>query len=189
VPLVQYRDSFIVAEDGAGLVIVDQHAAQERVLFERYRSEAERDRVEVQKLLFPQTLDLPPHERLLLEEEADEFRRLGFVLEAFGGDTVRLDGIPAICSGMEPAGLLNEILGEARRTRSPSTGLEGLRHRWVVTAACKAAIKIHHSLNHEEMQALLDDLARAENPTTCPHGRPILFRLTLDDLERAFRRR
>jgi DNA mismatch repair protein MutL len=189
VPLVQYRDSYIVAEDGEGLVIVDQHAAQERVLFERYRNEAERDGVEVQRLLFPKTIELPPHERVVLEEESDEFRRLGFILEPFGGETVRLDGIPAICSGLEPTGLLKEILGEARRTRSASTGVEGLRHRWVTTAACKAAIKIHHSLNHEEMQALLDDLSRAENPTTCPHGRPIIFRLTLDEIERAFRRR
>ncbi len=189
VPLAQYRDSYIIAQDDEGLLLVDQHAAHERVLFERYLAAAEENRVEVQRLLFPVTLDLPPHERVVLEEEAAELARLGFCVDPFGGSSVRIDGVPALASDLDPGGLLRELLGEAARTRAAAAGIEQLRRRLVTTAACQAAIKIHHPLNAESMQGLLDDLFRASNPTTCPHGRPVLFRFTLEEIERTFRRR
>jgi DNA mismatch repair protein MutL len=189
VPLAQYRESYIIAQDGEGLVLVDQHAAHERVLFERFLADAEENRVEVQRLMFPLTIELAAHEALLLEEEIDEFRRLGFHLEPFGGNTVRLDGVPAVAKDLEPEGLLRELLGEASASRSAVAGAEQLRHRLVTTAACKAAIKINHSLTREGMQALLDDLFRTVSPTTCPHGRPLLFKLPLAEIERAFDRR
>ena len=85
--------------------------------------------------------------------------------------------------------LLREMLGQARSARAAASNVAALRHRLVTTAACKAAIKIHHSLQPQAMQRLLDDLYACDSPTTCPHGRPILFRLTLDEIERAFRRR
>jgi DNA mismatch repair protein MutL len=85
--------------------------------------------------------------------------------------------------------LFHELLGEAARTRSATADLEPLRRRLVTTAACKAAIKVHHRLTVESMQSLLDRLYATTNPTTCPHGRPVLFRLSLDEIERAFRRR
>jgi DNA mismatch repair protein MutL len=189
VPLAQFRDSYIVAQDADGLIVVDQHAAHERVLFERYLREAEENRVEVQKLLFPVTFDLPPHEFLLVEEEADEFRRLGFIVEPFGGRTVRLDGIPAVAADSDPAELLRELLGEAARARSATADLPALRRRLVTTAACRAAVKVHDPLNRESMQQLLDDLFSTVSPSTCPHGRPLLFRLSLEEIERAFGRR
>ncbi len=187
--LAQYRDSYILAQDERGLLIVDQHAAQERVLFERFLADADRDRVEVQRLMFPQTVELAADERVVLEQEADEFRRLGFSFEPFGGDTVRLDAVPALVKELDPAVLLRELLGEAGRSRSARSAVESLRYRLVTTAACKAAIKINHPLNPTGMQRLLDDLAATGNPTTCPHGRPLVFRLTLEEIERAFHRR
>ncbi len=189
VPLAQYRDSYIVAQDREGLVLVDQHAAHERVLFERYLADAERNEVEVQRLMFPATIELAPHERVLLEEETEEFRRLGFLVEPFGGETVRVSGVPRVAGGMDPGDLLRELLGEAGRARSASSDLSGLRRRLVTTAACHAAIKVNHALGAEEMQRLLDDLFETVNPSTCPHGRPAVFRLTTDEIERAFRRR
>ncbi len=189
VPLAQLRSSYVLAEDADGLVIVDQHAAHERVLFERYLAAVEADRVEIQKLLFPRTIELPAEDRLLLEEEAEEFRRLGFLVEPFGADAVRVDGIPALAAEVEPYSLLRELLGEAARARSTVSAVGSLRRRLVTSAACQAAIKVNHSLGQAAMQNLLDDLARAQSPTTCPHGRPVLFRLTLRDIERAFRRR
>jgi DNA mismatch repair protein MutL len=188
-PVAQYRESYIIAQDEEGLVIVDQHAAHERVLFERYLAEAERNEVEVQKLLFPVTVELPPHEYLLVEKEAEELRRLGFLLEPFGGTTVRMDGVPAVTSGVDPESLLRELLGEAGRASSAASDVEALRRKLVTTAACRAAIKVNHALNRESMQALLDDLFATVSPSTCPHGRPLLFRLPLDELERAFDRR
>ena len=188
-PLTQFLDSYIVAQQGSDLVLVDQHAAHERVLFERYLRAAEEGRVETQRLLFPATVELAPEDIVVLEDEAEEFRRLGFEIEPFGGSTVRIDAVPAVAADLDPARLLKDLIGEAAGTRSAKTGIPALRHRLVTTAACHAAIKIHHSLTAPEMAGLLEDLSGLENPTTCPHGRPVLFRLTLEELERAFRRR
>jgi DNA mismatch repair protein MutL len=188
-PVAQYKDSYIIAQDHQGLVIVDQHAAHERVLFERYLAEAERNDVEVQKLLFPVTVELAAHEYLLVEREADELRRLGFLLEPFGGNTVRMDGVPALAADLDPESLLRELLGEAWRARSAAIDVDALRRRLVTTAACQAAIKVNQTLNRASMQGLLDDLFETVSPSTCPHGRPLLFRLTLAELERAFDRR
>jgi len=189
VPLAQYKDSYIVAQDREGLLIVDQHVAHERVLFERYLKETERGEVHVQRLLFPKTIELSADEAVVLASEAGEFGRLGFLLEPFGGNAVKLDGVPAFAKDVAPDRLLRELLGEAARTRSAATGADELRRRLVTSAACQAAIKVNYPLAREGMQRLLDDLFQTENPTTCPHGRPIIFRLTLDEIERAFRRR
>ncbi|HZN55649.1 MAG TPA: DNA mismatch repair endonuclease MutL [Candidatus Polarisedimenticolaceae bacterium] len=188
-PLAQYRDSYIVAQDRDGLLLVDQHVAHERVLFERYLADAEQDVVGVQRLLFAKTIELTADEAILLEAEAGEFRRLGFLFEPFGGRAIKLDGVPALAKNLAPEGLLHELLGEAARTRSTTAGAAELRRRLVTTASCQAAIKVNYPLAREGMQRLLDDLFATANPTTCPHGRPILFRLTLEDIERAFRRR
>ncbi len=187
--LAQYRDSYIVAQDKEGLLVVDQHAAHERVIFERFMAEAEADRVQVQRLLFPRTLELSPTEFVTLESEWEEFRRLGFLMEPFGGTTVRLDAVPAHAAEADPEALVHELLGDAAEAQSSATAAEGLRYRLVTTAACRAAIKINHPLDGTGMQALLNDLYQVENLTTCPHGRPALFRLTLDEIEKAFRRR
>ncbi len=187
--LAQYRDSYVVAQDGQGLVLVDQHAAHERILFERYLAEADAGRVEVQRLLLPLTLEVTPQEAALLGEEGEELRRLGFAVEPFGPGAVRLDTVPAVASSTDPELLLREVLGEAGGLRNVVTGVGDLRRRLVTTAACQAAIKIHTPLSPDAMQHLLDDLYRCSNPTTCPHGRPIVFRLPLDEIERAFRRR
>jgi len=187
-PLGQLHDSYIVAVDAEGLLLVDQHAAHERVLFERYLAQAEADRVEVQRLLFPRTIELTPHERVALEGEVGELARLGFRVEPFGGFAVRLDGVPAVAASLDPEALLRELLGEAARCRAAGSDVAALRRRVVTTAACHAAIKVHYPLAREVMQALLADLFQTVNPTTCPHGRPVLFRLTLPEIERAFRR-
>jgi DNA mismatch repair protein MutL len=189
VPLAQYKDSYIVAQDREGLVLVDQHVAHERVLFERYLADAERDVVSVQRLLFPKTIELTADEMIVIEDERDEFARLGFLLEPFGGTTVKLDGVPAFAKDVAPDRFLRELVGEASKARSASSGVAELRRKLVTSAACQAAIKVNYPLQKEGMQRLLDDLFLTENPTTCPHGRPILFRLPLEEIERAFRRR
>ncbi len=188
-PLAQYRDSYIVAQDLEGLLLVDQHAAHERVIFERYLEEAGRNAVQVQPLLFPVTCDLAPDERVLFEEQKEELRRLGFVVEPFGSTTVKIEGVPALAAKLEPEAMLRELLGEAARARSAAADVDGLRHRLVTSAACQAAIKVNYPLTRETMQALLDDLFATVSPSTCPHGRPTIFRLSLDEIERAFRRR
>jgi len=189
IPLAQFLDSYIVAQDRQGLVIVDQHAAHERVLFERYLADARENRVEVQRTLFPVIVELAPHERVLLEDELDEFRRLGFLIEPFGGNSVRVEGVPALAGGVDPAALLRELVGEASAARAAAADVDHLRRRLVTSAACQAAIKVHYPLTKPTMQGLLDDLYVTDNPSTCPHGRPALFRLTREEIERTFRRR
>ncbi len=189
VPLAQFRESYIVAEDADGILFVDQHAAHERVLFEEYLADAEQNRVETQRLLFPVTFEASAEERVQLEEELAEFRRLGFAVEPFGGEAVRLDGVPSLAAGADPEQLFRDVLGEAGRIRAVAADGKELRRRLVTTAACHAAIKVHHRLTLEAMQGLLDRLYATTNPTTCPHGRPSLFRLSLEEIERAFRRR
>jgi DNA mismatch repair protein MutL len=189
VPLAQYKDSYIVAQDREGLVLIDQHVAHERVLYERYLADAERETVEVQRLLFPKTIELTPDELVVLEAEAAEFARLGFLLEPFGGHAVKLDGVPAFARDVTPDRFLRELIGEAAKVKSAHSGVGELRRKLVTSAACQAAIKVNYPLQRDGMQRLLDDLFKTDNPTTCPHGRPILFRLPLEDIERAFRRR
>ena len=188
-PLAQFRDSYIVAQDAEGLVVVDQHAAHERVLFETYLEQAERRAVEVQGLLFPLVIELGAADLALAEREREEFERLGFRFEPFGTGAVRLETLPAVAAEVEPERLFRELLGLAAEARSAVADSALLRRRLVTTAACHAAIKVNHPLGVVAMQALLDSLYATRNPTTCPHGRPVLFRLTLDELERAFRRR
>ncbi len=188
-PLGQYLESYIVAQDREGLLLVDQHAAHERVLFEKYLADAESDVVEVQTLMFPLTLELSPDESSLLMAELDEFRRLGFRIEPFGGTTIQLRAIPAIAGGSEPTELIRELLGQAASATNATRDTSALRRRLITTAACHAAIKVNYPLSRPAMQRLLDDLFRVENPSTCPHGRPALFRLSLEEIERAFRRR
>ncbi len=188
-PLAQYRDSYIVAQDRDGLLLVDQHVAHERVLYERYLEEADRGEVHVQRLLFPRTIELTPDEAATFESEAGEFARLGFLLEPFGQNAVKLDGVPAFAKDVTPDRLLRTLLGEAGTMRTAATGADDLRRKLVTSAACQAAIKVNYPLTRDGMQRLLDDLFLTRNPTTCPHGRPIIFRLTLDEIERAFRRR
>ena len=188
-PLAQLRDSYILAEDGDGLVLVDQHAAHERVLFERYLAQSEQRAVEVQKLMFPVTVELAPHEFVLFEQELEQFHRLGFAVEPFGGTSVRLDGIPVHASSVAPEALFRELLGEAAKSRSVASDSAELRRLLITSAACQAAIKVHYHLAPGQMRQLLEDLAGVENPSTCPHGRPALFRLSMDEIERAFRRR
>ena len=188
-PLGQYLESYIVAQDRKGILLVDQHAAHERVLFEKYLADAERDAVEVQTLMFPQTLELSPDELAWLLSEIEEFRRLGFRIEPFGGTTVRVRAIPAVAGGSDPEELIRELLGEASTAKNATRDTRTLRRRLITTAACHAAIKVNYPLSRPAMQRLLDDLFRVENPSTCPHGRPTLFRLSLDEIERAFRRR
>ncbi len=188
-PLGQYLESYIVAQDRDGILLVDQHAAHERVLFERYLAAADEDTVEIQTLMFPQTLELSAEECSWLLSELEEFARLGFRIEPFGGTTVRVRAIPAIASGSDPAELIRELAGQAETAVSAKRDTQELRRRMITTAACHAAIKVNYPLSRPAMQRLLDDLFRVENPSTCPHGRPALFRLGLDEIERAFRRR
>ena len=186
-PLAQYRDTYILASAPDGLVILDQHAAHERVLYERFLAESRSGRVVTQRLLFPVTVEVTPAERVAFEESHPSLRALGFSIAPFGENTLIVDEIPALMSGAMTDRLVRELLGEVLDWRQ-TEGMERLRHRIVASAACHAAVKANHPLDPPRMRAIVDDLLGTALPMTCPHGRPVLLRLTLDRLEKEFRR-
>jgi DNA mismatch repair protein MutL len=183
----QLRDTYIVCEAEDGLVLIDQHAAHERVLYEQLSSRAESLRAASQGLLVPETVDLGRREALALEALMPQLRELGFEVEPFGGGTVVVKSIPGFLTGREVRPLLAEIAEAAMGSAAPSKPQEALdfcRQR----AACHGAIRAGQSLTSEQMHGLLRQLDDCGNLSHCPHGRPTWIRYDLGVIERAFRR-
>ncbi|UCF05443.1 MAG: hypothetical protein JSV33_16310, partial [bacterium] len=177
----QLHQSYILIQIRGGMVVVDQHAAHERILFNRAKRTIGGDSATVQSLLFPATLDLTPEEYEHYEELADLLPELGFEVEPFGTRSIIIRGIPAGVRNWSDGRLLQEILGEQR---AGGGGVED----FLKTYACRAAVKAGTKLSVEEMENLTDQLFATEFPFTCPHGRPTMLRVELTDLERRFNR-
>jgi DNA mismatch repair protein MutL len=185
-PLGQIRESFIVATDDEGLLLIDQHVAHERVLFERFRDKLHAESPARQQLLVPETIDLTPAQAAAFDKLQSELEAAGFEVLTLSGRTIAVTAVPAELPAGEVRTLLVEILDAADgRGRS---SLDGLREEIAASMACKAAIKINMPLTHDKMRWLIDELMNARNPWTCPHGRPIILRYTLRDIERQFQR-
>lgn len=180
------RDFYIVAEGQTGVVLVDQHAAHERVLFERLLQASRAHDGAQQPLLLPVTVDLPPADLDLLVKNLEHFSRLGFGLEPFGGTTVLVTGVPPHFPQENVAGLLRDVLDELRQSPGAVGRPDEVR---IAQAACKHAVRAEDPLTAEEIRTLLRDLARTEMPYTCPHGRPVMINLPFFDLEKRFGRR
>ncbi len=180
VPLFQVDNTYIVARVESGLVIVDQHVAHERVLYEKLKNRE----VNVRLLLFPIVLDLTPAQRRWVEENLEALQRAGFALDLLSGNSVSLRGIPDILEEITKESFLAILEEVQQQKRLPDVTLGLLK-----TLACKAAIKAGDPLSPEEMQELLEQLFATENPYFCPHGRPILIVLSREELERRFGRR
>src|SRR5205814_1576228 len=186
-PLGQVRNSFIVAADGGGLWIIDQHVAHERVLFERVLRQRARGAVETQALLLPLVIELTPAQQAVFAEIGEELARNGFEAEPFGARTL---AVKAAAAGVEAANverLLHEILDHAGGEEQ-GMNLEKLGGEIAASIACHAAIKVNMPLEQNKMEWLLRELAKTECPMTCPHGRPVLLRYSLREIERAFKR-
>jgi len=185
-PLGQVRNSFIVAADGGGLWIIDQHVAHERVLFERTLRQRARGAVETQALLLPLVIELTPAQQAVFAEIAGELARNGFEAEPFGAHTLAIKAAPAGVEAAAVERLLREILDCAGEEQA--INLEKLGGEIAASIACHAAIKVNMPLEQNKMEWLLRELAKTECPMTCPHGRPVLLRYTLREIERAFKR-
>lgn len=183
----QAMKTFIIAETRHGLVIVDQHVAHERILYEYLCGLKRSTLIEKQTLLMPETLHLDRRAALLLEERLDEVRSVGFELEAFGGDAYVVRAIPAALRGKDPVKYLKDLIDELVES-SVSRKLVPTREQIWIMSSCKMAVKSGDVLSHAEMEKLMIDLATTENPYHCPHGRPITATLTHDDLLRLFKR-
>ena len=184
-PLGQIRDSFILAVNADGLWIIDQHVAHERVLFEKVLRG--RKAGEGQRLLMPLIVELTPGQQAVFAEISDELRHNGFEVELFGARTIAIKTAPAGIQPVEIEKMLLELLDQFQREEQ-ELNLEKTRHRIAASIACHAAIKINTPLEQNKMEWLLKELAKTECPMTCPHGRPVLLRYSVKEIQRAFKR-
>ena len=186
-PIAQLWRSFILAEGPEGLLIIDQHLAHERVLFDRLRSARDQEGAPSQRLAVPLTLEMSHQQALLVDEALPELAQLGFEIEPFGRDSFMLRGAPAVLKAGTELGTLRNILDQLLGGE-PEHGVAVQDERVLATTACKAAIKKGERLAADEMKRLLDDLARTAQPHTCPHGCPIAVELSYHELLRRFKR-
>ena len=186
-PIGQFRDTFIIAVDDEGIAIIDQHVAHERVLFERITERLTSGRLESQRLLVPILIELPPSGRQALVSHRDDLERLGFEVEEFGGDAVRVGAIPALL-GRDDCEASVRALAEDLEGLDRGSRVEDAVKRIAATMACHAAVKGNYPLTPEKMLHILDELRRTAYSTICPHGRPVMLRLTKREIEKNFQR-
>jgi DNA mismatch repair protein MutL len=186
-PLGQIRNSFILAVNEDGLWIVDQHVAHERVLFERILKQRAAQRVESQRLLMPIVLELSPAQQAVFSEIADELQHNGFEAEPFGARSVAVKVAPAGVDAAAVEHMLHELLDQISREEQ-SLNLEKIRGRIAASIACHAAIKVNMPLEQNKMEWLLTELAKTDHPMSCPHGRPVVLRYSVRDIQKAFKR-
>jgi len=187
VPLGQFRDTFIVAIDDEGIAIIDQHVAHERVLFERIMQRLTDRPLESQRLLVPIMLELAPAEREALVSRAEALVRFGFEVEEFGGDTVKVTAIPAILPHHECDAALRDLANDLEGLDRGLGVQEGLK-RIAALTACHAAVKANYPLTFEKMAHILEELRATSYSTVCPHGRPVMLRITRREVEKNFER-
>jgi DNA mismatch repair protein MutL len=187
VPLGQFRDTFIIAVDDEGIAIVDQHVAHERVLFERITERLSSGRLESQRLLEPMLIDMPASGRQALRAHAADLDRLGFELEEFGGDSLRVAAYPAVLRREECEAAIRALADDLEGLDRGATVADAIR-RVAATMACHAAVKANDPLTPEKMAHILDELRRTAYSSICPHGRPVMLRLTRREVERNFQR-
>ena len=187
IALGQFRDTFIIAMDDEGLCIIDQHVAHERVLFERIMQRLTTQSLESQGMLVPMILELPAAERNALISRADALAKFGFEVEDFGGDSIKVTAMPALlprdeCDAALRA-LADDLEGLDRGLR-----LEDSLKQIAATTACHAAVKANYPLTLEKMHHILEELRATAYSTVCPHGRPVMLRITRREIEKNFDR-
>jgi DNA mismatch repair protein MutL len=186
-PLGQLRESFILAVNHEGLWIVDQHCAHERVLFEKVSRQRARQQVESQRMLMPIVIELTPAQQAIFTEISDELQKNGFETEPFGARSIAVKIAPAGVQAADVESMLHELLDQFSHEEQ-GLNLEQIRGRIAASIACHAAIKVNMPLEHNKMEWLLGELAKTDCPMTCPHGRPVVLRYSMKDIQRAFKR-
>jgi DNA mismatch repair protein MutL len=186
-PLGQVSSSFIVAVNGEGLWLVDQHVAHERILFEQHLEARRAGKVESQRMLMPMILELSPRQLVIYEKIAEELSANGFEVEPMGPRSVAIQAAPAGITGSDAEKLLAEILDGIERENA-AISIETLQAKIAASTACHAAIKVNMPLDQTKMEWLLAALAKTDCPMSCPHGRPVVLRYSVKEIEKAFHR-
>ena len=179
---------YVLMEGDEGLVLMDQHAAHERVLFEQLRSSMEQQGVPTQRLLLPVTLQVSPHDYDLLSRNLETLTKLGIEAEPFGKNSFKIDAIPAFLKTDDPLALLRDVIDELSSASSRTSSLR-LGEDMIATTVCRHAVKANDYLREFELEHLLKDLFACEMPYCCPHGRPTLIQISFAELEKKFGRR
>lgn len=187
IPLGQFRDTFIIAVDDEGVAIVDQHVAHERVLFEQVMERLTAGRLESQRLLTPIILELSPAQRDALKLHALTLERIGMEIEEFGGESVRLSSVPALLAPSDCEAAVRALADDLEGLGT-GTGVDEPLRRIAATMACHAAVKANYPLTLDKMRYILDELRRTAYSSVCPHGRPVVLRLTRREIEKNFQR-
>jgi len=185
--LGQLQRSYLLFENPQGLVLIDQHAAQERVLFEHYLDEFEHHSVKVQKLLFPIRVDLPPSNLETLLSWSDFLKTAGFEIEPFSARTVQVHTLPYMIRFKEDD-MKEFIISLAQVVGDPAKSTETLKRKMVAMLACKKAIKAHDQISAAEAETLLEDMKKCKDGMHCPHGRPCVAQLKMKEIEKLFGR-
>jgi DNA mismatch repair protein MutL len=186
-PLGQFRNTFILAVDDEGIAIIDQHVAHERILFEQISERLTTRALESQRLLTPVVLDLSPGEHGTLLSHREALERFGFEVEDFGSGSLHIAAVPAILDWGRSEAALRAVAVDLDGL-APGAGVTEALRRLAATMACHAAVKANDPLTREKMQYLLDELRRTAHSSVCPHGRPVVLRLTRREIERNFDR-
>ena len=187
IPLGQFRDTFIIAVDDEGVAIIDQHVAHERVLFERVMEKLAAGTLESQRLLLPMVMDLAPSAHQALVSRTTELAQLGFELEPFGDATIKVSAVPALLKTEDCARALMALAEDLEGLDRGAHVHEALQ-RIAATTACHAAVKANYPLTYEKMAHILDELRATAYSQICPHGRPVMLRLTRREIEKNFDR-
>jgi DNA mismatch repair protein MutL len=182
-----YRNTYIIVSDAKGLLIVDQHAAHERILYEKYLAQT-KNVIATQALLIPLTFDLNYAQYKLVAERLTFFSEIGFELEAFGGKTIAVRSVPVSLLNYDYEQIILDLIEQYTNFKSFKNPAE-IKESFLITMACRTAVKAGDSLKQAEMEQLIADLFKCDNPYTCPHGRPTIFRLSIEELTKKFLRR
>ncbi len=187
IPLGQFRSTFIIAVDDDGVAIIDQHVAHERVLYERMSARLTEGALESQRLLTPIIMEMPPEASGALLAHGDQLRRCGFEVEEFGPTSVRVDAMPALLSREQGTAALKALSADLEGLGGAAPVGEHLRNM-AATMACHAAVKANDPLTHEKMVHILEELRQTAYSTVCPHGRPVMLRISRREVEKNFQR-
>ena len=179
---------YVLMENAGGLVLVDQHAAHERILFEEMKRRMEQQGVPGQRLLLPLTLEVSPRDGDWLGRNLDVLQRAGIGLEPFGAGTFKIDSLPTFLRATEPTQLLRDIIDDLRETSAQTSKLR-LGEDMIAKTVCRHAVKANDYLREPELVRLIQDLLACELPYCCPHGRPTMIQLSYSELEKKFGRK
>jgi len=179
---------YVLMENADGLVLVDQHAAHERILFEELRRRMEEQGVPTQKLLLPQTFDVPPRDADWIERNLSILQRMGIGIESFGPGTFKIDSLPSFLDVSDPAQFIRKVIDDLKSASNTASAMR-LGEEMIAKSVCRHAVKANDPLRYPEVEKLIRDLLDCDLPYCCPHGRPTMIQISLAELEKKFGRK